>query len=116
MKSCVANFALILMPFGTIAAKLTGSYSGIIAGERTGNGRSGRVHLRLNTRIQQSGDHLDIATWTEGDVALITRNLPEWCDFAVYGFFVSILAKLLFRLTVPRTSLIALYGAFAVGA
>ncbi|MEM8731227.1 MAG: MFS transporter, partial [Pseudomonadota bacterium] len=48
-------------------------------------------------------------------VAGITGNVLEWYDFAVYGFFAPILARLFFPSEDPTVSLIAAYGAFAAG-
>jgi MHS family proline/betaine transporter-like MFS transporter len=42
-------------------------------------------------------------------------NVMEWYDFAVYGYFVSVIAKHFFPDDDPTTSLIAAFGAFAAG-
>jgi MHS family proline/betaine transporter-like MFS transporter len=42
-------------------------------------------------------------------------NVLEWYDFAVYGFFASILAEQFFPSDDPTVSLIAAFGAFAAG-
>lgn len=48
-------------------------------------------------------------------VAGLVGNILEWYDFAVYGFFAPILARLFFPSDDPFNSLIAAYGAFAAG-
>jgi MHS family proline/betaine transporter-like MFS transporter len=45
----------------------------------------------------------------------VIGNVLEWYDFAVYGFFAPILATLFFPSSDPRVSLLASFGAFAVG-
>ena len=45
----------------------------------------------------------------------IAGNVLEWYDFAVYGFFAPIFAKLFFPSEDPTVSLIASFGAFAAG-
>ncbi|MEY3760111.1 MAG: Proline/betaine transporter, partial [Pseudomonadota bacterium] len=42
-------------------------------------------------------------------------NMMEWYDFAVYGYFATIIARLFFPMTDPAVSLIASFGAFAAG-
>ena len=42
-------------------------------------------------------------------------NVMEWYDFAVYGFFASVIGKLFFPMQDPAASLIASFGAFAAG-
>jgi MFS transporter, MHS family, proline/betaine transporter len=42
-------------------------------------------------------------------------NGLEWYDFAIYGYFATILSKLFFPSADPLVSLIASYGAFAAG-
>src|SRR5215207_1221996 len=48
-------------------------------------------------------------------VAAVIGNTMEWYDFAVYGFFASIIGKLFFPTTEPSLSVIAALGVFAVG-
>jgi MFS transporter, MHS family, proline/betaine transporter len=48
-------------------------------------------------------------------VAAVIGNAMEWYDFAVYGFFASIIGKLFFPATEPSLSVIAALGVFAVG-
>jgi MHS family proline/betaine transporter-like MFS transporter len=57
------------------------------------------------------------APWTLRRVvtAGVIGNVLEWYDFAVYGFFAPILAAKFFPATDPRVSLLAAFGAFAVG-
>jgi MFS transporter, MHS family, proline/betaine transporter len=45
----------------------------------------------------------------------VIGNVLEWYDFAVYGFFAPILAAKFFPNDDPRVSLLAAFGAFAVG-
>ena len=45
----------------------------------------------------------------------IAGNILEWYDFAVYGFFAPVFAKLFFPSKDPTVSLIAAFGAFAIG-
>ncbi len=45
----------------------------------------------------------------------VIGNVLEWYDFAVYGFFAPILAAKFFPAADPRVSLLAAFGAFAVG-
>jgi MHS family proline/betaine transporter-like MFS transporter len=47
--------------------------------------------------------------------AAIIGNAMEWYDFAVYGFFASVIGKLFFPASEPSLSLIAALGVFAVG-
>ena len=42
-------------------------------------------------------------------------NALEWYDFALYGYFSTLLAKLFFPASDPVTSLMATYGVFAAG-
>lgn len=42
-------------------------------------------------------------------------NVMEWYDFAVYGFFATVIGRLFFPATDPAVSLIASFGAFAAG-
>jgi MFS transporter, MHS family, proline/betaine transporter len=57
------------------------------------------------------------APWTLRRVvtAGVIGNVLEWYDFAVYGFFAPILAVKFFPAADPRVSLLAAFGAFAVG-
>ncbi len=45
----------------------------------------------------------------------VIGNVLEWYDFAVYGFFAPVLAAQFFPSSDPRVSLLAAFGAFAVG-
>jgi Sugar (and other) transporter len=47
--------------------------------------------------------------------AAVIGNAMEWYDFAVYGFFASIIGKLFFPASEPSLSVIAALGVFAVG-
>jgi MHS family proline/betaine transporter-like MFS transporter len=42
-------------------------------------------------------------------------NVMEWYDFAVYGYFATVIGQLFFPAADPATSLIASFGAFAAG-
>lgn len=42
-------------------------------------------------------------------------NVMEWYDFAVYGYFATVIGKLFFPAQDPTVSLIASFGAFAAG-
>ncbi|NBS15893.1 MAG: MFS transporter, partial [Gammaproteobacteria bacterium] len=42
-------------------------------------------------------------------------NIVEWYDFAVYGYFASIIGQLFFPSSDAAVSLIASFGAFAAG-
>ncbi|MEM8818728.1 MAG: hypothetical protein AAGE90_04260 [Pseudomonadota bacterium] len=57
-------------------ASLTGSYSGIVACDRTEDGRPGVFQLALQIRVLQEGERLHIATWTAEDEAL-QRKKPS---------------------------------------
>lgn len=48
-------------------------------------------------------------------VAGIAGNVMEWYDFAVYGYFARTIGQLFFPSEHPTVSLLAAYGAFAVG-
>jgi MHS family proline/betaine transporter-like MFS transporter len=67
----------------------------------------------------KSGDAMtdthDAATRRKVIAAGITGNVLEWYDFAVYGFYAPIIAKLFFPSDDPTVSLIASFGAFAAG-
>jgi MFS family permease len=45
----------------------------------------------------------------------VAGNVMEWYDFAVYGYFVRTIGQLYFPADDPSLSLMAAYGAFAVG-
>lgn len=45
----------------------------------------------------------------------IAGNVMEWYDFAIYGYFVRTIGRLYFRTDDPTVTLLAAYGAFAVG-
>ncbi len=45
----------------------------------------------------------------------LAGNVMEWYDFAVYGYFASVLAPLFFPSDDPASSLVAAFGAFAAG-
>lgn len=59
----------------------------------------------------------DRSPWTLRRVvtAGVVGNVLEWYDFAIYGFFAPILAELFFPTADRSVSLIAAFGAFAVG-
>lgn len=48
-------------------------------------------------------------------LAGLTGNVMEWYDFAVYGYFATVLGPLFFPSDNPAVSLIAAFGAFAAG-
>ncbi len=48
-------------------------------------------------------------------VAGFVGNVMEWYDFAVYGYFASVIGHLFFPSEDPSVSLIAAFGAFAAG-
>ncbi|MFM8270885.1 MAG: MFS transporter [Gemmata sp.] len=48
-------------------------------------------------------------------IAGTVGNIMEWYDFAVYGYFVSVIAKRFFPANDPTSSLIAAFGAFSAG-
>jgi MFS transporter, MHS family, proline/betaine transporter len=48
-------------------------------------------------------------------IAGAAGNIMEWYDFAVYGYFVTVISKHFFPSDNPSTSLIAAFGAFAAG-
>lgn len=60
---------------------------------------------------------VDAKPWTLRRVvtAGVIGNVLEWYDFAIYGFFAPILASLFFPTEDRTVSLIAAFGAFAVG-
>ncbi len=70
----LATLLLLATPAYSEEANLTGSYSGVVACDRTDDGRPGAFQLRLNIRVLQDGDRLDIATWTAKDEALKRRR------------------------------------------
>lgn len=45
----------------------------------------------------------------------VIGNVMEWYDFAIYGYFATIIGKLFFPSDNPAVSLIASFGAFAAG-
>ena len=48
-------------------------------------------------------------------LAGLIGNVMEWFDFAVYGYFASIIGTHFFPSENPAVSLIAAFGAFAAG-
>ena len=48
-------------------------------------------------------------------LAGLIGNVMEWFDFAVYGYFASIIGTHFFPSENPTVSLIAAFGAFAAG-
>jgi MHS family proline/betaine transporter-like MFS transporter len=48
-------------------------------------------------------------------LAGLIGNTMEWYDFAIYGYFATVIGKLFFPATDPAVSLIAAFGAFAAG-
>jgi MHS family proline/betaine transporter-like MFS transporter len=48
-------------------------------------------------------------------LAGLIGNVMEWYDFAVYGYFASVIGRLFFPASDPAVSLIASFGAFAAG-
>lgn len=48
-------------------------------------------------------------------LAGLVGNVMEWYDFAVYGYFASVIGHQFFPAANPATSLIAAFGAFAAG-
>ena len=81
---CVV-FALVVLAtpaFGE-EVSLTGSYSGVVACDRTEDGRPAAFQLRLKIRVLQEGDQLHIATWTEKDEALKRRKASLYVGRAV---------------------------------
>ena len=48
-------------------------------------------------------------------LAGLVGNVMEWYDFAVYGYFASVIGHQFFPAADPATSLIAAFGAFAAG-
>lgn len=48
-------------------------------------------------------------------LAGLIGNVMEWYDFAVYGYFASVIGTLFFPSSDPSVSLIAAFGAFAAG-
>ena len=67
--------ALMIAAFPVLAddPSLTGTYSGVVACERTENGLPGVFLLNLDIRVHQNGNRLDIATWTAEDETLQRR-------------------------------------------
>ena len=48
-------------------------------------------------------------------LAGLVGNVIEWYDFALYGYFASVIGQQFFPSSNPSVSLIAAFGAFAVG-
>jgi MHS family proline/betaine transporter-like MFS transporter len=48
-------------------------------------------------------------------IAGIAGNVMEWYDFAVYGYFATVIGSLFFPAKDPTSSLIAAFGVFAAG-
>ncbi|MEM7173002.1 MAG: MFS transporter [Pseudomonadota bacterium] len=48
-------------------------------------------------------------------MAGLIGNVMEWYDFAVYGYFATVIGQLFFPASDPAVSLIAAFGAFAAG-
>ncbi len=71
----------------------------------------------MNAVTETAGRPMQTAPWTLRRVvsAGVIGNVLEWYDFAVYGFFAPILATQFFPGDDPRVSLLAAFGAFAVG-
>ena len=79
----VAALFLLAAPAYGAETSLTGSYSGVVACDRTDDGRPAAFQIPLNIRILQDGDRLHIATWTAGDVALKRRKASLYTGKAV---------------------------------
>lgn len=58
---------------------------------------------------------LSAATRRKTALAVGIGNFMEWFDFAVYGFFASIIGKLFFPESTPVLSLLSAFAVFAVG-
>ena len=71
----------------------------------------------MSTAIEIEASARTATPWTLRRVvtAGVIGNVLEWYDFAVYGFFAPILAAKFFPAADPRVSLLAAFGAFAVG-
>ena len=48
-------------------------------------------------------------------LAGLIGNVVEWYDFAVYGYFATVLGRLYFPSSDPALSVVAAFGAFAAG-
>ncbi len=74
MKRLLAVLLLLASPAFGEEINATGTYSGIVACDRTEDGRPGVFQLRLDIRVLHEGDDLYIATWTAEDEALKRRK------------------------------------------
>ena len=83
MKRLLAVLLLLAFPAYGEEINATGSYSGIVACERTEDGRPGVFQLRLSIRVLHEGDQLQIATWTAEDEALKRRKASLYRGKAV---------------------------------
>ena len=83
MKRLLAVLLLLAFPAYGEEINATGSYSGIVACERTEDGRPGVFQLRLDIRVLHEGDQLHIATWTAEDEALKRRKASLYKGKAV---------------------------------
>ena len=58
---------------------------------------------------------MPISKWRSVIMAGLVGNIMEWYDFAVYGYFASIIGAQFFPSENPAVSLISAFGAFAAG-
>lgn len=73
MRAVIALLFALATPVLAEEPSLSGTYSGSVVCDRTENGRPGTFQLALDLRIRQDGERLDLATWSEAEVAAGTR-------------------------------------------
>ncbi|MEM9360395.1 MAG: hypothetical protein AAGB04_29815 [Pseudomonadota bacterium] len=83
MRHLIPALLIVASPVLADDLSLTGTYSGVVACERTENGLPGIFRLDLDIRVRQSGDRLDVATWTAEDEALQRRTASLYSGKAV---------------------------------
>lgn len=83
MKRLFAALLLLATPAYGEELSLTGSYSGVVACERTEDGRPGVFQLRLDIRVLQENEYLHIATWTVEDETLKRKKASLYTGKAV---------------------------------
>ena len=65
---------LLAVPAKAQEASFTGTYRGLIACDRTADGRPGTFSLELDVRMLEDGDRLSLATWSAEDEASGARE------------------------------------------
>lgn len=74
-----------------------------------------RLIKGMNHIAHDDGTHISESTRRKALSAAVVGNILEWYDFAVYGFFATIISKHFFSATDPVTALMATFATFGVG-